>query len=1775
VHELRDRSRDAPRERVVEPEPVEPLQTPGKSTAVAAPGDSEAAAVRTIARVERAATELAAAIGRRAFADADAQARAIRAALRRARSDLGVLAGQASDGLVAAQRARLDALEGEMAPLLAAAPTVDADPADADAEARWHESLESNAATPDAIVTRATRAPAIEYPHRAAIERSFGRSITAVAHAGPAATRAAGAIDATAFAHGNKVVFASSSPSLFVAAHEAAHTLQSSTMVQRHAADGGGGDDPFEAHADAVASRVVAGQSAADLLDGASGAAGEGVIRRKDNKFDYQKFLDTPVGPNRYMRDNAKDLYFAVKARLPTLVAGLPSDFLSFVGDDSGPFLRKFLDVSMDAANGRDYDEWPEVMRRVLAPEDIRQLVDKGRVLTGKGKDEGTSEEFATGPRRWYPSAAAGVIEALLRRLQESLRRVVPKYLAARCGPGVAPPAAGHEWPQPDPSAILASHPIDSFTIHALCAPNLVAVDGAAYRSELEITGKTPVPKAGAADLGVLKPGIDWRFVDDPKAPNVIVINKPANPTAEQVATTFFGDSTFAHKIVAAPPLFAFPLSDAIALRKRASLPVPSQVELMTVEHLIDIARDPAYALLRGAKSEDAALAQSTADKLVVDATDRGAVLKSLEATVYALKACQGLVRRFGSSISMKLAPTIEYLQAKLVRFATAPDAEIGRWATQVEKQYDIVVRAAIGLQGVEQHLVNLKLDDPSAVDKIPPVIRKPLERVARDFVDAAVMSRLVVAGDDKVAMAERDLELVPLETIEVILADVRGRMHAFKSIPVKFDPAENDGGDVWDGPGMGRPPGPVVKYSRDKQINTEAELRKELTVIRALVLARDPKAGERIKALFKAVDTLNTETEVGTTHAGLAYVIDRFLEKMKSAWTVLVGKGPEAADLGTKAIHYQFVFKRAWSHCVAGKPEAAQAHIKKELGSDPLFPKFLQTAFDSLESIEDRVMIAKIALMVGIAIVSMGVGAAVEGVALGLGAGQIGAFLASSAAEAIAFTALDHVLLGSGDATGSLISNFVGNLATFGLLKAWRLRKAATVADDAIKAARHADATRLQKLTGYYLKGKELTAETFIVVATQYVQMQIDSVRKNGKFLSLSEQKEAGKQGLAMMLGVAIGGRVFKSHIDELRRVGFKVTAELEEKFAAIRQMAKTVEGTKDPKQALELVRQDRALLEHELHAHGYKTGSAGPKGAPDAPKQLGTDVKNLDGAEMLLGLDEVVPGKTFVGPPDEVAAIVAKLHERGAKTQRVTENGAISHLVVDGNKRYTIHEAKHYTVTRSGGAVAKQPLVMIEPNSVVGHVKNINDGRALLRRLVSGDRTALADLGYDSFPPGIKTNEVEWGLGRRWDGKIAVVLGSFHEINWAHLPHVTPLSHTHPISQQTKLHGPDGTGEVSIAKLGDLDNDMAKLFPSASDVSLMARGRIKDHHVHTGYVARGGDRVGNARPGDKGGTVDMVIEKAEYAGRWQGQEDLGVYKATISARADGKVIWRGEVWAIDGGASFMYKNKPPISKSKLGPPGGEMRLGSGGSDKLHDPLDGLYNEHIDPKVNPKGWNFKDTKTTLPDGSVKIESIITYGTKDSGQATRVYKTKPAKRGEPAEHILVMEDIQLGTLPRKVEHPNAMTDTGTRTSAFVTMRQMKLLGIKFGTLTKARMTNVRNVETVLALHTRGATADRVAVRGTKSVDYATTALEQSGHQVVVDRISVELPKGGTREKLGELMDDMKVPPADQKALLEKYKAHAVTRDTEVVTGYNITIPVIPHPKNPVTVPAKP
>jgi cell wall-associated NlpC family hydrolase len=135
---------------------------------------------------------------------------------------------------------------------------------------QMHGGREQSEEAVHAAAGQGVATPASPLPFSDTIQRAFGRhDISSVqAHTGPQAAQSAKSMGADAYAAGSHVVLGKAD--LHTVAHEAAHVVQQRSGVQLKGGVGQAGD-MYEQHADAVADKVVAGESAEPLLSEMAG----------------------------------------------------------------------------------------------------------------------------------------------------------------------------------------------------------------------------------------------------------------------------------------------------------------------------------------------------------------------------------------------------------------------------------------------------------------------------------------------------------------------------------------------------------------------------------------------------------------------------------------------------------------------------------------------------------------------------------------------------------------------------------------------------------------------------------------------------------------------------------------------------------------------------------------------------------------------------------------------------------------------------------------------------------------------------------------------------------------------------------------------------------------------------------------------------------------------------------------------------------------------------------------------------------------------------------------------------------------------------------------------------------------------------------------------------------------------------------------------------------------------------------------------------------------
>lgn len=296
------------------------------------------------------------------------------------------------------------------------------------------------AADPVAIAKRGVADASEPLPHQQVLQPLFGHhDLSGIkAQVGGDAADAAHALDAEAYAVGDRVGFASA-PDLGTAAHEAAHAIADRQGgVARKAVDGGDGD-PREARADAIAESVSRGENVEAQIDHAVASAGPvaTVHRKRDKAGDERARPRSPL--SLYLYQFATDIETAMREHLGTVV---------------------WPDLAVDVPWARGGERaFSANLAMVLRP--VLEAGDRFRTLLFPHDVLGLFETTVFAPFRkiWLPSFGTRFAALVERATRSSLaERLGPQYratLASRAEPPVA-------------NDLTPTHPLDPYVVRAL-----------------------------------------------------------------------------------------------------------------------------------------------------------------------------------------------------------------------------------------------------------------------------------------------------------------------------------------------------------------------------------------------------------------------------------------------------------------------------------------------------------------------------------------------------------------------------------------------------------------------------------------------------------------------------------------------------------------------------------------------------------------------------------------------------------------------------------------------------------------------------------------------------------------------------------------------------------------------------------------------------------------------------------------------------------------------------------------------------------------------------------------------------------------------------------------------------------------------------------------------------------------------------------------------------------------------------------------------------------
>ncbi|MCE9577291.1 MAG: DUF4157 domain-containing protein [Deltaproteobacteria bacterium] len=509
-------------------------------------------------------------------------------------------------------------------------------------------------------------------PHAETIAESFGEHGPEVdqiqAHIGGSAASAAAAIGAEAYATGNAVAF-QSAPDLFTAAHEAAHVVQQRAGVQLL---GGVGDvgDAYEQHADRVANAVVAGQSAAPLLDElpARGAM-RSSVQRSPAPAAAQAAAQNPI--DLYLKVNENHVWPAVRDQLASVPWPTPDPHIAWRSQ------RVFAQRLTESLARTVHFDVPAQLREVVFP----------------ANPAFTLEPLYPGTNMlWVPAIGTALGQLLQDAILPSLARLGPRWAAAaEHEPNLAAETdAG--LPLVHYEQIPTSAPIDRAVAFALCAAGAIAVARDA--------GTAPTPHKPKPLRAVTK--LEWQGERDPSLWNWVKAVEPADATAEEVAASLFkrhdnlygGEPTsfLAYSLTAAPPMFGVPPSWARSMS--------GAKEHAPAAGTTDESRPGRWAALGSDTATDGiALAEQRGHDAKGDAPELAALLKGLSDSALVARTMMAHLQPW--KLAAPVAVAYGWLLGKEAQLSTMSPQELGPWAPIITDQQDRLGRISIGLNDV------------------------------------------------------------------------------------------------------------------------------------------------------------------------------------------------------------------------------------------------------------------------------------------------------------------------------------------------------------------------------------------------------------------------------------------------------------------------------------------------------------------------------------------------------------------------------------------------------------------------------------------------------------------------------------------------------------------------------------------------------------------------------------------------------------------------------------------------------------------------------------------------------------------------------------------------------------------------------------------------------------------------------------------------------------------------------------------------------------------
>ncbi len=1125
-------------------------------------------------------------------------------------------------------------------------------------------------------------------PHADMIQRAFGRhDVSGIrAHVGGAAESASREIGAHAYATGNQVAFAHT-PSLHLAAHEAAHVVQQRGGVQLKAGVGERGD-AYEQHADQVADKVVRGESAEALLDemGPAEHSGSTTVQRKE----AAKTPQGMVNARRYLSFNANAAHTAIELHLKQ--QRLPQPHPRMQWHDERAFYESLFVAFNTFATSFEH---PEDFAQAMFPGDPFYLIDSMRPIA-KVPAEQTTDDKQTmyggvvGPWDWLPSVGSALAQMVEQAVIQSLYRLGPRWLEIA---ELAGPVSGTVFL--DENAIARSHPMDRYVRTAMCRPNVFTVVKDASAA------KKPAKKSKNDGTGVKPVQLEWVGKQNPELWNWVRAT-PTTATAEDVSAELFKYMTesdhektadyYAAFLTQAPPMFGVPPQWAKTFPEtRGFRPAADKVAAG------DSDPDHQITTLAGSKvGDDQALLEATPgaapkhkkakppepgnshDEVIADVLSQATFLK-------------------GKLAAWHLGAEAD----KAIAFATRrkqDGADAAKWVPALTVQRENLTTISTGILQLDTAVGQMKLKSKTGDEA------RPLREIMRFYGDAVATAHMKETAKHLIMRAANAQSALTLQGLQSSVRDMDTAADMMRS-----SVAVND-------------------WERNKASSNVSHLDDEGLALQSRMMRGDAVSADDVEDYQVRVEEASLDSKMIAIEYALrelAYSADEagsglaaWLASLPSSKFRHLGEAIEAISAQVRDVrdNWESACKRSdmptdeqvealmdeKKYTLQNRRKAVQdakaAFMKVSQDSD--ISEFLRSGANTVKWQNFRSACVKIAALVGVSLVGgfiggmvargaaslmMGTGGAtaVEGLSLG---GTIVARGLGMATETVVTSAGQTAIFGGGYGA-NFLENMIMTLGSAGAMK--------MIGEGA------ADAMRVEKAVGGMWSkaaygGKVVLAESAIIsghlimgVAMGYVAHKIVTGESQPPPATVEEWL---LQGASIAVGRYVGHSI-AAHAEgrkKLAAANVEGSAKLVTDAEKLAALSKQAEHNPQAKDAMELLAKRHQLLTEEMkvleelekspakmkQAKLSKSEIAKTKG--DLKSQL-AESHSEGFAEVALhtsGMRELIPGALWSGTELQVTEMVAKAEESGISASATKEPQNARWRVKVGDKEIVVEE-------------------------------------------------------------------------------------------------------------------------------------------------------------------------------------------------------------------------------------------------------------------------------------------------------------------------------------------------------------------------------------------------------------------------------------------------------------------------------------------------------------------